>query len=174
MNPLLFELLQRQIRARCPDLTGGEASATIPASDRLLNEAIAFMLPSGGRIREVQLQSEDGNRLTARVRLSSPGFLPAIPVTFVIEEQPVLPQRPVLGLRLSSSSGLVAMAMSALSSFVTLPPGIAIEGERIQVDIGRLLAERNLQEVLDYVTDLRVSTRAGAVVIDVRAAVPQT
>jgi hypothetical protein len=107
--------------------------------------------------------------VTAEIRVSGPGFLPAIPVRFAIEDQPELPKRPTLGLRLEKSSALIARAASMLPSLTALLPGIGIEGERIRIDIRRLLAERNMEGWLDYVTDLRVNTRAGAIVLDVRA-----
>ena len=53
---------------------------------------------------------------------------------------------------------------------LTLPPGISIEGEHIRLDLRRLLAERKLDSWLEYVTDLRISTRAGAIVLYVRIA----
>jgi hypothetical protein len=167
MHPVILDLLQRQQRDGFPDLGGTEVAATIPIADRLINELIAELLPKG-KVREVQVQADDGNRVTAKIRLSTSSFLPAIPVTLAIEDQPDLPERPVLGLRLSGPSGLVAMAASALPSMVTLPPGISIEGDRIRIDIRRLLAERSMEDLLAYVTDLHVNTRAGAVVLDVR------
>ena len=54
---------------------------------------------------------------------------------------------------------------------VTLPPGITMEDDRIRIDIRRLLADRHQAEWLEYVTALRVTTRAGAIVLDVRVKV---
>src|SRR3954465_9156776 len=123
MHPLLLDLLQREQRQGFPDLAGTEVAATGPVTDRLINDVIARVLPPGGRLRDVSVRAHDGNRLTVTVRLSSPAFLPPIPVTLAIDEQPELPHRPILGLVVSPSSGLVAMAISAVQSFVTLPPG---------------------------------------------------
>ena len=169
MHPVILDLLQRQQRDGFPDLGGTEITATIPISDRLINELIAASLPIGGKVREIIVEAEEGNRVTARVRLSASSLFPAIPVTLAIEDQPKLPEQPIIGLGLSQSSGFVARAASALSSMVALPPGINLEGDRIRIDIRRLLAERNLEGLLDYVTSLRVNTRAGALVLDVSA-----
>ncbi len=92
-------------------------------------------------------------------------------MTLAIEEQPRLPEHPILSLRLAQASGFVALAASTLPSMVTLPPGISIEGEHIRLDLRRLLAERKLDSWLEYVTDLRISTRAGAIVLHVRVAI---
>jgi len=170
MNSVLLDLLQRQQRDGFPDLGGSEVVATIPVSERLVNETVATLLPPGGKVREVEIRAEADNRLTARVRLSASTLLPAIPVTLAIEEQPRLPDHPILSLRLAQASGFVALAASTLPSMVTLPPGISIEGEHIRLDLRRLLAERKLDSWLEYVTDLRISTRAGAIVLHVRIA----
>jgi hypothetical protein len=171
MDPALLGLLERQQRDGFPDLAGTEVATTIHVSERLINELIAKLLSNGGKVREVRVRAEESNRVTAEIRVSGPGFLPAIPVRFAIEDQPELPKCPTLGLRLEKSSALIAKAASMLPlpSLTALLPGIGIEGERIRIDIRRLLAARNMEGWLDYVTDLRINTRAGAIVLDVRA-----
>jgi hypothetical protein len=169
LAPELLDLLQRQLRDGLPDLAGTEVATTIHVSERLINELIAKLLSKTGKIREVRVRAEESNRVTAEIRVSGPGFLPGIPVRFAIEEQPELPQRPTLRLRLEKSSALIGMAASMLPSLTTALPWIGIEGDRIRLDIRRLLAERNMEGWLDYVTDLRVYTRGGAIVLDVRA-----
>jgi hypothetical protein len=110
--------------------------------------------------------------MTAEIRLNGPSFLPSIPVSFAIEDQPLLPDRPTLALRLMRASGLMAMAGSFIPALTSaLPPGIAMDGDRITIDIRRLLTERKMEAWLDYLTDLRVSTRAGALLVDVRATI---
>ena len=63
------------------------------------------------------------------------------------------------------------MAASLMPSLTMVIPGIAVEGDRIRIDIQHLLVERNLERWLEYVTSLRVTTRADAIVVDVRAAI---
>ena len=171
MNSVILDLLQRQVRDGFPDLGGSEGVATIPVSERLVNEVVATLLPAGGKVREVEIRPEADNRLTVRVRLSASPLVPAIPVTLAIEEQPRLPEQPVLSLKLAQASGFVALAASTLPSMLTLPPGIRLEGEHIRLDLRRLLAERKLESWLEYVKDLRISTRAGAIVLHLRVAI---
>jgi hypothetical protein len=168
MHASVLELLQRQLRDGFPDLAGTEISATIPLSDRLINEVVAELLPKGGKVDQLEVQAGDGDQVAVKIRLSA-RFLPAISATLTIDEQPVLPERPFVGLKLSQSSRLLAVAASALSSTVALPPGVSMENDRIRVDVRRLLAERHLEGWLEYVTALRVNARAGALVLDVRA-----
>jgi hypothetical protein len=108
MNPALPDLLKRQQRDGFPDLAGTEFAATIPVSERLINELIAAVLPNGEKVREVRVRLLENNRVTAEIRLSGPAFLLAIPVRLAIEDQPELPERPTLGLKLVESTGLVA------------------------------------------------------------------
>ena len=119
----------------------------------------------------MKIESEAGNKLTAKIRLSGPAALPTIPVNLAIEDQPDLPSRPVLGLRLSHASRFVALAAAALPTMVTLPPGITLDHDRILIDLRRLLAEHRLEGWLEYVTSLRLTTSAGAVVLGIRAGV---
>ena len=170
MHPAILNLLEQQWRGGFPDLRGSDVALTLPVADRLTNEAIARLLPEGGKVREVVIESHDGNRLTARVRTGS-SLLPAIAVGLEIEKQPALPDDASLWLKLSHASRFVTLAASALPAMVKLPPGITIVGDRIRVDIRRLMAERGVESWLAYATELRASTREGAIVIYLRAGV---
>jgi hypothetical protein len=170
MRALFLDLLQHQGRLGYPDFAGTDAQAVIPITDRVLNEIIAKILPADGAVREVALRAEEGDRLAIKVTLARPSFLPPIPVTLLVHEQPELPHKPVLILKLSLARAVMGLALRALSA-AKLPPGISIVDETIQVDIRRMLAEHKMDEILQYVTELRVHTRAGVVVVSLRAQV---
>jgi hypothetical protein len=163
-------LLKRQLQDGLPDLDGAEATATVPIADRLLTAAIAAALPEGAPVREVHVRAEDGDRIALKVTLARPSFLPPIPIALAIHEQPVLPEHPILTLRISQSAALVAMAERALRH-APLPPGVSIAGDRIHLHIQTLLAARNLEFLLPYLTRFEVHTRAGAVVVSLQARV---
>jgi hypothetical protein len=170
MRALFLDLLQHQARLGYPDFAGTDAHAVIPVTDRILNEIITKTLPVDGAIREIALRAEEGDRFAIKVTLARPSFLPPIPVTLLVHEQPELPHKPVLVLKLSLARAVMGLALRALGA-ATLPPGISIVEDTIQVDIRRMLAQHNMDEILRYLTDLRVTTRAGAVVIALRAQV---
>ena len=170
MHPALLHLLDTQQRDGFPDLRGSEAVLTIPLSDRLVNEAIAAFLPAGGKVREVTVQLHDANRMTVKIRATS-SFLPAIPVGLEIEKQPALPDDPILTLKLANASKFVTLAASTLPAMVKLPPGIIVIGDRIRIDVRRLLSERHLDSWLAYISELRIGTREGALVLHVRATI---
>jgi len=171
MSVPLLDLLQRQQQNGFPDLAGTDVAATIPVSERFINEMIAQLLSPGGKVREIRVRVEESNLVTAEIRLSGPNFLPAIPVKFAIERQPELPERSTLELKLMQSSALFAKAASLLPFLPAPPRGIEIDGDRIRIDIRRVLAERNHAGWLEHVMDLRLNTRTGAIVLDLRATI---
>jgi hypothetical protein len=168
MNAILLELLRRELQHGLPSFTGGEAYAVLPITDAFLSEIIARSLPPNGAVRDVSLRAEDGDRLAVKVTLARPSFLPPIPVTLVIHEQPQLPDRPVLVLKLSLARAVMGLAMKALQA-APLPPGVTIEDEHINVNVAQILARHGVMDVLRYVTELRVHTRRGAVVVSLRS-----
>lgn len=170
MNAMLLEQLRRELQHGLPSFTGAEAYAVVPIADTFLTELIARSLPANGAVRDVSLRAEDGDRLAIKVTLARPGFLPPIPVTLVIHEQPHLPDRPVLVLKLSLARAVMGLALKALQA-APLPAGVSVAEDHINVDIAQLLAQRGLTDVLRYASELRVHSRRGAVVVSLRGQV---
>ena len=164
-------LLREQQSTHFADLAGAHASFTIPVSDRLLNRIIADRLPPSSPISELQLRAEDGNRATVSVKLARLAFLPAVRVRLTIERQPELPASPILVLRLAFE-GVAALASPALQFLKSLPPGIALERDRLHVDLATLLAQYGAADALLYVTALELATVAGRVIVSGRLAIP--
>ena len=123
-------------------------------------------------VRELDIHAHEGNRVTARIRLTRPAFMPPIALTLAIDEQPRLPDSPILVLRLASAGGLMAFAGPALRFLNVLPPGLQMDGDRIAVNLRTLLQERGLADALDLVEHLEVFVEEGRFVLDVRLRVP--
>ena len=172
MNTRLLEILHQQRASGYPDVAGAHASATIPISDRLVALLARDNLPPTAPVRELDIHAHDGNRFTARVRLTRPAFMPPIAVSLSIDEQPRLPESPILMLRLASAGGLLAFAGSALRFLNVLPPGLQMDGDRIAVNLRTLLEQREIADALDLVEHLEVFTEEGRFVISVRLRVP--
>jgi hypothetical protein len=170
MKAVVQDLLQRELRQGLPSFAGAEAYVVLPIADAFLSEVIARSLPPNGAVREVMVRAEEGDRLAVKVALARPSFLPPIPVTLVIHEQPQLPDRPIVVLKLSLARAVMGLALRALQA-APLPPGVTIEDEHINVDVERLLADHGLAEMLRYVSELRVHTRPGALVVSLRSQV---
>jgi hypothetical protein len=170
VRDILDTLLAAQRRSGFPDLGGTHAVATIPISDRLLNEFIARALPADGALRSVVLRAQDGDQFVLDLRVAMGPLALPVSLTVAIESQPEFPERPVLTLRLKNP-GLLARAGSMLPMLSRLPPGIILNGDLIQIDLARVLRSFDPAEVRSYIKELRVTTRAGRIVLSVRGAI---
>ena len=161
--PSLQDLLGFELR----DIAGARLLGEIPVSEALINRLIAQRLAAKELpVTSLAIEAHDGGTLTAHVRLRS-AFVPPLKVLLRIEQQPELPQSPVLVLRwtLGKLGALARMATPVLAGLNVLPPGIRVDGDLLGVDIGALLESRGYGEVLPHVAKLRVSTEPGRVVL---------
>lgn len=165
-------LLREQQAAGFADVAGIRVSATLPVSDRLLTRVVLAQLPPAASISAFELRAHQGNRLTIRVRLARPSFLPPFTIPFTIERQPDLPQSPVFVLRMGSIGGLLALAGPVVRFFDVLPPGVQLQNDRVLVDVKTLLEQHGAELALTFLEQLEITTDEGRVVVFFRAAVP--
>lgn len=168
-EPVWRQLLLDQQAANFSDVAGAHASFVLPLSDALVSRLIAQQATPDWPITVVEVQAQAANQFVVAVRLKRPSFLPQFRVRFVIERQPVLPSSPVMGLRLIPD-GLIALATPFLKSVKNLPPGVAFDGSRLDLDLWILLDRFPVRDVLRYVTDLAVTTEERQFIVSVRAA----
>jgi hypothetical protein len=147
------------------DIAGANAAFTLPVSDRLVTRLVNEHLPPDGPVRELDLEAQPGNLVLARVKLTRPAFLPSVSLKLSIERQPVMPESPVLGLRMEMAAGLMGLAGPALKMMGSLPRGIHLDGDRLDVDFRAFLERASAMDVLNYVSDLQLSTDQGRFVI---------
>lgn len=171
MDQRLMDLLLRQHESGFADLGGTRVAATVPVPDRLINEAVAASLPRGGRIAQLQVTAQPDHRLTVRVTLAKPSFVPPLTIRMQIERQPEFPGSPFLVFKLTGG-GLMVFAGPLATLFDVLPPGVRMEGDRILVHIGMLLQQRGLDGWLRFLERLHVSTEAGSVILALEARIP--
>ena len=171
MTPRLLELLHQQRASGYADVAGAHASATIPLSDRLVTAFVQEQLPPSVPVRELEIRAHARNRFSVRVRLTRPALMPPISLNLSIEEQPQLPHKPFIVLRMASGGGLFSLAGSALRFLNLLPPGIHLDGDRIDVDLRALLEQRGMGEVLEFVEHLEILAEEGRFVLSVRGGV---
>jgi hypothetical protein len=168
----IVRILMGQQAAQFADLRGAQASASVPISERLLNEIIQQSLPGSVPVRELRVAPRAGDKFVLRARVGTSPLIPALSVTAHIDRQPDLPASPVLVLRLEMGA-LMSLAGPALRFFDALPRGIKVDRDRVHVDLARLLADRGLASYLEFLQTLEVHTVEGAVVIDLRASIPR-
>jgi hypothetical protein len=167
--------IRRLLGPRLEELAGAHVRGEIPVTELVLNTLIAERLrssPSPVETAEVQVRPE--GELFVRVRLRRPSFIPPVMVGLRIEQQPDLPRSAVLGLRwwLPGMGALAAFAGPVISLLRAGPPGIAVEGERVLVDLRQILHAQGFGEAMDLLRSLRVGTREGAVVCAFEVEVP--
>ena len=149
------------------EVSGAVFSGDIPVTEALANRLIAERLAvAGGPVSGVRVHPLDGDALDVELTIPALKILPVVRVHAVIERQ-AIPSDPVLRLRWSMPSlGPLAMfAGNVASYFRRLPPGIRVDGDLASIDIREVAASRGYAELLQYVTDLQVHTRAGAFVL---------
>ena len=86
----------------------------------------------------------------ARLKLTRPAFLPSVSVRLFIERQPELPISPVFVVRMELPAGLMGLAGSAMKMVGSLPAGLRLEGDRLEVDLRVLLDRANVSDALEY------------------------
>jgi hypothetical protein len=165
----VLALLRQQQASGFADMAGAQATVSLPLSDRLLNQVIAANLPPDGVLRHAELRVHAGERLTLRVTLAKPSFLPPLNVNLHIERQAQLPDSPVIVLKVSGAGGLMAMAGSAAGLANGLPPGMRLDGDRIYVDLDAMLRPHGADTLLDLLEKLSVTTVEGVVTLAFRA-----
>ncbi len=152
------------------DLHGADVSATVPISERLLNEIVQESLPRSVPIRDLHVAPQAGDRFIVRARIGSSPLIPALKLTVLIAEQPRLPASSILVLKLEGRA-LLSLAGPALR-FFDAPAGVHFERDHIAIDIAALLEQRGFRQYLEFVRQLEVHTTDGLVVVTMRGGIP--
>lgn len=149
------------------ELAGAHASGEIPVQALLINRLIAARLArSGSPIESLTVEPRPGEVILVHVRLRT-SFVPALTVQALIDEQPHLPDSPVLVLRWSllGLGRLARLASPVLALFDLLPPGISVDGDRIAVNLQAILAAKGQADVLPLLRELEIRTIEGGVLV---------
>jgi hypothetical protein len=172
MTPWWLTLLREQQRSQFADFGGAHVGLHLPIPDRLLTDAVARALPATAPIRTLDIEALDNNEFAVKVKMKKPAILPAIRLRLRLEEQPRLPDSPVLTLRFASG-GLSAVAAPLLRQMASLPRGMRLEGDRLLVHLGILATQYGLEDVLPFLRSLKISTERGRFIIALDAGVSE-
>lgn len=168
MDSRLAPLFARLQATRFADLSGSESYTVIRISERLVNEAVAAFIPPSSMVRTVTVHPRAANQIDVQLKLSKPAILPPFNITLHVDEQPRLPDRPELVLRMSGAGGLLRLAGPAIESSGALPPGIRIASDRVYVDVRRLLEQNGRGDLLHYAEQLQVLSEDALLVVAVQ------
>jgi hypothetical protein len=164
-------LLRQQQSDGFPDLAGTEVSMTVPLSDGLMSRLVAERIPASVPIREFGLSAHDGDLVRIRIRLAKPPFLPPIHMMLAIEQQLDLPTNPTLVLRIASQ-GVATLASAALPFLDVLPAGVQYTDRTLLINVRTILESHNAADILNYLTDVKVTTEEHKVIVRARARLP--
>lgn len=154
------------------DFPGAQGTARIPVSRDVLNRLVAGAL--AGRslpIKSIDVRPLDGDRIDAVIAVTWP-FVPALTVSFSIVQQPAFPGSPMLVLRWSALGAVGALAGRLIASLDRLPKGIAIDGDRLLLDLAVLASGSPAAPFLRYVKTLELHTLEDRIVIEAEMAIP--
>jgi len=163
IDPRLLHLLEQLRASRFAEMKGAHLSLAIPIPERLLNELIATALPPAAAVRELHVRPQAANRLAVRARAARLDFLPPVTISLQIEQQPQLPDTPLVA-RILSLPGLLSIAGSLLSPN-SLPPGIRLDRDRVLVDVRQLLERKGYGEFVPFIERLHVSSEEGQLLV---------
>ena len=161
-NSSLAEIVRRLQSTEFRDLSGARVSATIPVSERLVNEIVTASLPRNVPVKEVRVQPLAGDAFAVRLAPKA-ALLPALSLRLEIIQQPDLPSTPVLVLRMATMGALFGLASAAFPIAGLLPPGVRLDGDRILLDLAALAARAGAADLLPHLSSLRVNTEDGRV-----------
>lgn len=163
-----LERIRRLLGPGLEELTGAHVGGEIPVTEAVLNRLIAERLAASDTPVEsavVQVRAE--GEVFVRVKLRRPSFAPPVMIGARMEQQPELPRPAVLGVRwwLPGLGALAALAAPALSFLKAGPPWLTTDGQRVFVDLARLLKDQGTDEILTHLTSLHFGTREGALLV---------
>jgi hypothetical protein len=163
-DPRLLAILEQLRASRFAGLEGTRASLSIPISERLLHEVVTTMMPASAPVRDLHIRPQAANRLAVRARASRLEFLPPVTISLAIEQQPQLPDTPLV-IRILSLPGLLSIASSLLSPS-SLPQGIRLDRDRVLVDVRQLMEMKGLAELVPLIERLHVASEEGRLRLD--------
>lgn len=174
-TPTIADRVRQAFGIDLDNFSGGSLAGEVPLTDAVINDVIAERLAaSQGPVAAAHVQAHEGQQLTIQLSMRGPRLMPSVKIAARIEQQPQCPHPAVLGLRWSMPGlgPLALFAAPALAHFKALPAGIRVEGDRMTIDIGELLAARGLGDLVSYLAGLRVTTRNGLIVVQFEARIP--
>ena len=166
MDPRLIEILERLRASRFAEVKGARASLSIPVSGVAPERADRGGAAAGeGRFATCRCGRRRATAWRCAARASRLDFLPPVTISLQIEQQPQLPDTPLV-VRILSLPGLLSVAGSLLSPS-SLPPGIRLDRERVLVDVRQLLERKGFGEIVPLIERLHVSSEEGRLLLDV-------
>jgi hypothetical protein len=179
MDPLLSELLERQLATGFADLAGTDLRLRLPVRESLVNELLArTVVASSSNIRHLEVAFGPANQLNVRVESSAIPLSPRLTLEFIVDRAVTLQPSPTIRLILQRQR--VTRLLAIILPFVSglLPPEVHWFSGALIVDIGSLL-ERNrddldvLIRLLPFVQSVELDSEPGRMWLNVHVHVTE-
>jgi hypothetical protein len=165
MSKLLYGLISRDF----DDIRGSHISATIPLTERLLNEAASFRTRrTSGRIQQFDIQIGSDNYLQVGMKVTVGPFSKWFRPEVVVHAQ-AQPAAIVLTLASREYAGL--MWLADLFAKELIPKGLSIRGREVTVELAALPVLDEYRDLLRYLKNLNVTTNRGIMAIALEATI---
>jgi hypothetical protein len=151
------------------DFAGATVDVRVPLSEQLLNDLVQqHVLPRVRALRSLALRLEDENRLTVRLESARLSWLPAVTVPLEVESDLRLASGAVARLHIRGSG--IAASLAPLMRFITLPDGVRLVDNVIEIDITSLLPPIDRPTLLEWLRHAHITTTEGTLWVEVRLA----
>ena len=156
-------IFKRILDTNFSELPGLTVSASIPVPEHIVNEIIGVAIRENRNISYCRTSISRNNR--AAVNLKTPLWPWPLELNLKLENSPDFGTSPKMHARLENK-----VLLARIGSFLkTLPAGVSIHGERVDVDVRSFLSPEQLP-LLELVKAIDVKTEEGKVILDVKIA----
>lgn len=167
-SPTLQRLLDRVAQGDLTDFTGAHVTATVPVPEDLVNAfAREMVLTEDGLVRTMNVWIKAENVVSVAVTVRKWGISKAFSFDLTVEKVIAFPESPKLKMWLPSSQALLGSITEVLAQvFEFLPPGVAVTGRLIELDLKTLLPDEKTRLMLRYISSGELTTEAGKLIFD--------
>ena len=157
--------LDRIIASGLQEIRGARIDATIPISERLINEILNEEFTQPGRVLAFEIRVGANNEIDAGVRIAVGPFTKWVRAVLVVEPVALPGGNPMIALRIASGLGVVSKIIELFASS-RLPPGVRLAAGRITIDLNGIPAAQPYRQYWRMIRRLEIVTRPHLVVID--------
>ena len=159
------EILKRLVRDHFSELAGLTLVASIPVTERLVNEIVGTAIRGNKNISYCRISISHQNRVSVNLKTA----LWPWPLELKLRLDRIVDFRrsPLLRAKLENKVLLGRLG----SFFKVLPDGVHISGDQVVVDLGALILAPEQKRFLELIKAAEIKTEEAQVIIDITAAV---
>ena len=158
------KIIQKVIQDNFSELQGARVDASIPLSQRLINELIAEAVKGNKNIASIQAAIHPQNRISVDVKTTR---LPwPLNLKLKLDKSVDLASYPSPKIRAWMENNLLLGSLG--STLNVLPEGIKLYGNQIVIDLGAFLRTAEQKRLLKLVKSVGIRTEEGKIILDAK------